>query len=644
MRRTTRGIRTMTLPATTHAHIKASRRCTSTSSNLDVSLRFTTVFVLAVAICEFSGLSQAVADAYTAMTLRLVTPSKPPRPTLANPFHPHSPTYSTPLTSASLALNFANAESPKNLLNQAKPQGQEQSKTKQQSTALTAADILRRRTALNNLYYGIHPDASVEYAQSTRRLPSPISGAPTFILETHWSDTDYNKVCRIHNACLKIDGTLLLHSSLKAYEDTLHACAVPRIEYMKSPDQYKQNTTTSAFDLFGHTPARFHIPHFLTDILPLLYAVELIRPTSSHNSRRTHCVHPSLSTCPRDNIMSKLRTAIYVEDRVLSMSVSSWVPQLAAMLPGHPFMFFPSTLFGNGDEDSKSRTEVEGVEHDKDLKCFRSVITFSRQHYMYMTSEWLGEENRLFERYGLSRKSVIRTPLATTTPTKGHDVPLQSKCSIDVVIINRFGWERRNGFLLGRDIINVAEVKARIESESTQLKAPTVSVKVRVEYFENKTFVEQVDIMQRADVIVGVHGAGLSNLLFARKDTPVLEVFPFTYYAGPFPSVSRALFLRYAYIISEPDSKTFLECIEMRARRLGDTTLSKKAKDLWTEAIKRRREHGELEFLKTHKFTDPRMSNLKMCARTQRMRIHATETARRVLHMAQGVCGAPVDM
>lgn len=620
------------MPTTASTHLKPSRRCTSMTSHLDVSLRFTTIFVLSVAVCEFSGISQAVADAYTAMTLRLAIPSDIPRPTTGNALHARTPTSSTPLTTMSLLTNSVNAQTVHQRY--IREESQERDQKEQEALSLGSGGLVQRRSAIHNLYYGIHPDASIEYAQSTRRLPSPLSNEPTFMLETHWSETDYNKVCRIHNACVKRDSTLLVHPSLKAHEDTLHSCAVPRIEYMNSPSQFKHNMTTAAFDLFGHTPARFHIPHFLTDILPLLYAVELIRPTSTHSSRRTNCFHPTLPTCPKDVVMSKLRTALYVEDRVLSMSVSSWVPQLAAMLPGHPYLFFPSTMFNDAQEGSPG-----------DISCFRSVVTFSRQHYMYMTSEWLGEENRLFERYGLSRKSVIRSPAATKATKSKHGIfALQAKCSVNVLIINRFGWERHNGLMLGRDIVNVDEVKSRIEQNSAQLKLPAVSVNVRIEYFENKTFVEQVDIMQRADVVVGVHGAGLSNLLFARKDTPVLEVFPFAYYAGPFPSVARALFLRYAYVISDPDTKTFLECIEMRAMRLNDASLSKKAKELWTEALRRRREHGEQEFLKTHKFTDARMSNLKMCARTQRMKINAIETARHVLHMAQGVCGAPVEM
>lgn len=632
MRRSTRSTRTAAVPANSPTHFKASRRCSSMISHLDVSLRFTTIFVLAVAICEFSGLSQAVADAYTAMTLRIAMPTDIARPSAGSSLHARSPTSSTPMTTVSLLVNPANAQTVHQ--RHIREESQEQDDHQQQAFSLGDGGLVRRRPALSNLYYGIHPDSSIEYAQSTRRIPPPPTDSPTFMLETHWSETDYNKVCRIHNACVKRDSTLLVHPTLKAHEDTLHSCAVPRIEYMKSPSQFVQNMTTAAFDLFGHTPARFHIPHFLTDILPLLYAVELIRPTTTHSSRRTKCVHPTLPSCPKNIVMSKLRTALYAEDRVLSMSVSSWVPQLAAMLPGHPYLFFPSTMF----------SKVQSGQHD-DIACFRSVVTFSRQHYMYMTSEWLGEENRLFERYGLSRKSAIRSPPATADATSKFGIfSLQAKCRINVLIINRFGWERHNGFLLGRDIVNVDEVKAHIERDAAKLKLPAVSVSVRIEYFENKTFVEQVDIMQRADVVVGVHGAGLSNLLFARKDTPVIEVFPFTYYAGPFPSVARALFLRYAYVISEPDTKTFLECIEMRAKRLNDSSLSRKAKELWTEALKRRREHGEQEFLKTHKFTDPRMSNLKMCARTQRMKINAIETARRVSHMAQGVCGAPVEM
>ena len=45
-------------------------------------------------------------------------------------------------------------------------------------------------------------------------------------------------------------------------------------------------------------------------------------------------------------------------------------------------------------------------------------------------------------------------------------------------------------------------------------------------YFENIPLLEQVKIVHSAGIIVAPHGAGLANIVFAEKDTKVIEIFP----------------------------------------------------------------------------------------------------------------------
>lgn len=571
--------------------MKTHRRQHGLPAHLDMSIRFTSLFIIAIAVCEFSGLSQAVADAYTAVTLRFSAP-----PVARAPLRHH-------------------LDVPGAVVRPIPPT------TSETTTSLSHS---RNRAALYRLY-DMHPDTKVSHMLTTRRFETPQPKPPTFALETFWSEQDFDhKVCRVHNACIGNDGTLLVHPNLKQNAGPLRECGVQKLGYLKSPSDFVTNDSTAGFDLFGASTARYHIPHFLTDVLPLLYASELIWPSTKHLSTTSDCVLPSQASCEVRTNPKDLNAALFVDDRVLRMTVSAWVPQLVAMLPGQPYMFTPETLFTKGDS---------GVE---DKRCFRSVVSFSRHTHLLRSSEWFGEGNGMFDRFGLSRHSVYRPPVRQH---KGAP-----KCQVHIVIINRHGWERRYGMLLGRDLVNVNEIKARIEHDAPKTRKPTVDPTVSVEYFENKTFAQQVELMQKADVIVGVHGAGLSNMLFARKDTPMMEVLPFTYYAGPFSTVAESLYLKYAYMIAEPDTKTFLECIEIRARKVGDSGISRRAKELWVEALRRRKLDGELEFLKTHLMTDPRGSNMKVCARTQRLKVDAVEMSKRVLQMAQSVCGGAVEI
>jgi capsular polysaccharide biosynthesis protein len=70
-------------------------------------------------------------------------------------------------------------------------------------------------------------------------------------------------------------------------------------------------------------------------------------------------------------------------------------------------------------------------------------------------------------------------------------------------------------------------------------------------YFEKMSMLEKVALMSRAEVVIGVCGAGLTNLVLANPGTKVIEIFApnfiyFTYYI-----LSHHLGLEYYYLIGD---------------------------------------------------------------------------------------------
>merc|ERR1712151_870878 len=49
------------------------------------------------------------------------------------------------------------------------------------------------------------------------------------------------------------------------------------------------------------------------------------------------------------------------------------------------------------------------------------------------------------------------------------------------------------------------------------------------EDLDTKSFREQVTLFSNADVIIGSHGAGATNIIFAHAHTPFIELFPYLY-------------------------------------------------------------------------------------------------------------------
>ena len=69
-----------------------------------------------------------------------------------------------------------------------------------------------------------------------------------------------------------------------------------------------------------------------------------------------------------------------------------------------------------------------------------------------------------------------------------------------------------------------------------------------------------------ADEIVAVHGAGLTNLLFCRPGTRVIEIFPENFVKSTYFWLARQLGLEYHYLIG--GSGDYDQCFEAGADRL----------------------------------------------------------------------------
>lgn len=86
-------------------------------------------------------------------------------------------------------------------------------------------------------------------------------------------------------------------------------------------------------------------------------------------------------------------------------------------------------------------------------------------------------------------------------------------------------------------------------------------------------FVEQVETFHAADCVVAVHGAGLTNLLFCRPGTQVVEIFPENFVKSTYFWLSKRLGLDYHYVIGGPGDydQTFragAEALESVLRKL----------------------------------------------------------------------------
>ncbi|OIP68721.1 MAG: hypothetical protein AUK43_15090 [Oscillatoriales cyanobacterium CG2_30_40_61] len=70
-------------------------------------------------------------------------------------------------------------------------------------------------------------------------------------------------------------------------------------------------------------------------------------------------------------------------------------------------------------------------------------------------------------------------------------------------------------------------------------------------YFEKMSMLEKVALMSRAEVVIGLCGAGLTNLVFANPGTKVIEIFPPNYIHFTYYILCHQLGLEYYYLVGD---------------------------------------------------------------------------------------------
>eukprot|EP00168_Porphyra_purpurea_P011484 TRINITY_DN2916_c0_g1_i2.p2 TRINITY_DN2916_c0_g1~~TRINITY_DN2916_c0_g1_i2.p2 ORF type:complete len:369 (+),score=50.17 TRINITY_DN2916_c0_g1_i2:1615-2721(+) len=176
------------------------------------------------------------------------------------------------------------------------------------------------------------------------------------------------------------------------------------------------------------------------------------------------------------------------------------------------------------------------------LACFRSAtvgtIRKRRGHRQKALSDEALDRLILYTANNLVKRP--RTPLLGS-PTRGGTMPT---CKLRVTVLNRVAPPKqqlanaKDPFAFGRHIPRVRDLKEAILAGAAADPRLDLTLDIRLRFFEGMTLDEQVAVMQATDVLVGAHGAGLSNALFMRTNASLVELAPFAYYATVFEELA----------------------------------------------------------------------------------------------------------
>lgn len=253
-----------------------------------------------------------------------------------------------------------------------------------------------------------------------------------------------------------------------------------------------------------------------------------------------------------------------------------------------------------------------------------------------------------------SANDLVKSP---RTPLLGPPVAGKSRptCKLRLTILNRVAPpqaqldQAKDPYAFGRHIPGVGGVKEAILAAASTEARVDLKLDIRVRFFEGMSMKEQVAVMQATDVLVGAHGAGLSNALFMRTNSTLVELAPFAYYATVFEELAlMQSSLRFTRFVAKPDDSQFAACMaHHHPESLGPDSVAssdelvrrfKKAANGFRDTL-----GGNTHALQLH--IDSKADFwARVCARSQSLRVDEKQLAKVVVAAAVTQClAAPED-
>lgn len=437
-------------------------------------------------------------------------------------------------------------------------------------------------------------------------------------METLYHPLLATQVCHVFNACMRPDGTLLLPSWMRRHDVTLaRACGIKDALFLLSDTNPPPGGPLLPFDLFGIQMPRHHMPHFFMDFLQNAIALDTVY--GDHELQRA-CFTRAGKNCeamPEVNAAT-LKPAVFLDPRAGEVQEKdSWVRQIVRLASvsaaaGKTKHLFWSSVFRNVQE--------------KNMKCFRSAYISHAPSTRLQVKPGLFDKLHMFTDNGIEKKSsrVQRS--------------LDDKCLLNVTFINRKPVENHPDRLIGRYIPNIPAIRDQLHRMAAE--AGDLTLYVDAFRLEGRAVRWQMNAMQKTNILVGGHSSMLTNMIFMRSWSSVLELQPFSYYPDVYERLAtRVSNLRYDSVVAHPDEVAFDACI---------AHFYPPGADQYQDAMDvQKRFHKAIENYEkseknTHSITlhnlDAKLANVRVCAEMQNLDTNPTRLAESIFTLARSAC------
>lgn len=433
-----------------------------------------------------------------------------------------------------------------------------------------------------------------------------------------------SKICRVLNACVRPDGTLVLPAWMRRLDDSLSFhCGQTKLEF-SLPDT-NEPPPLIAKDLIGMINPRPSMPDFLQDFIPNAVVFDLIY--GDHDVSKSCHSRKGRDCGPFPALAQEFRPLLQLDRRLKSLEEKqSWVRQFVQLMkPLKP-----------GTQPSIAYSLFPDSASESSLKCFRSTL-FTRGPY----SKKLITDEHLRNIHFLRQNSIERAPRDVFLNSTSEREDGMKSCEIAITISNRKLIDGAHNRLIGRYIMNIPALR---EAIYTQVKrVPGLHINISTLTMEGRSLRWQINAMQKTDIWVAGHGSLLTNMIFLRENSTVIEIQPFAYYPKRFEFMAQNLaHVNYDRYIAHPDMQAFKACIrQLYPPSHGAHFEAVALLDKFRSAAEKYRQSDNTHAVTLQNLKDERLRQVQTCALMQRLDTSERNFAIAIVRHARLRCNYP---
>lgn len=482
-----------------------------------------------------------------------------------------------------------------------------------------AIDKLMPEEANESLEVGdeLEPKKNAEpFAMSTGTIRF-FGGLLTFGHELHPA-----RICRVLNACIRNDGTVVLPSWMRRYDEMLSFdCGIRKLEF--SLTDTNPPPPLHNLDLFGSEVPPPELHGFITHFAPQLVALDLL---AGERDLTQQCHSRLGKSCFGFPLESTIRPAVLIHPEIeIQSSRTSWIKQFIRLIPVENYKHKVRML---------SQNELFSMQSEDEVQCFRSAVLTRSPRTKYSINPDMLRDLSIFK-----RNNILKP--ARETHTRIHATERFKKCRINIMFINRKKPSASGTLPQAVGFIpNIWRLRKEIKSRASKFKNQGLRVNVSALTLDNKRLRYQMNAMQKSDIVISGSTGYLANMLFMRENSTIIELMSFGYYPKYYEKMARfTANIRYDSYIAHPDVKGFRNCI----KAIVPETHANFTKAM--RVVRRFKKVADNYLISdnTHSYTLHNLRRdldfVKPCARSQRLNSNATLFATQIVHHARVRCG-----